>query len=179
MILYGPVPFILQVFKSRDSTLNSTVNQRPLGYWDVRAGFSESIFFKAYVACAVLFETVIPILSLFTLNIISLVKLKKIQTYVSDGCLRSITIRITRLIIVLTFISLFARLLDFLVNVLRFQLKWLWEVEQPNEAFLSQLQDFSFLLLLTAHSLDGLFYYFYDRHVESTARDLIKNIAHC
>ena len=144
----------------------------------------KTIFFRAYFVLVSIFESAILIIMLLAFNIISLFKLKiliKTQRVTrNENHFKLIKIKITRLIIFLTFICLVTRTLDFIIStILR-----VWRLlnkcnsdKKEIEASLLLLRTISFLLIILAHALDSIFYYFGVSLLKAVAIDYKRKIS--
>ena len=142
--------------------------------------YSESIYFKVYLFFLFLFEFVIPLCTLSTMNILSVFKFKSLMQ--RHGNLtgnqtdaREAEVRFTKMILFLSFISLLTRLIDLAITI-------------PNRiAFFSpdtfdkgtiQLlifsKSFSFFGVNLVLALDGLVYLRMDKNIWKLIRSFTR-----
>jgi len=138
--------------------------------------FGETSIFQIYVVLLIFLESFIPIVVLFVLNAISLMRFLKLvrvsRNNRNEASYTNSKIQITRLIILLTFICFATRVFDFII-ITTIRLISTLKMNQIDEivTLLYLLRAISFLLLFVAHALDGVLYYFYDRHLKSAVRE--------
>lgn len=120
--------------------------------------------------------SLLPTLLLILLNIISLVRFKMVTRRMRPtSFLRCVEIQLVRLVLILTFICIFTRVFDLLTS---FQSRFaiFLGIQSSNvmssfELLLNQVANFC---LFSAHALDGLFCYYYDRHLKQVACLMIR-----
>jgi len=145
---------------------------------------TKTIFFRTYFVLVPIFESAIPIITLLAFNITSLFKLKTLintqRVTRNENHFKLVKIKITRLIIFLTFICLVTRTLDFIIStILR-----VWGLlnkcnneKKEIEASLLLLRTISFFLIIFAHALDSIFYYFGDSLLKAVSIDYKRKIS--
>lgn len=156
--------FSIKIVKASDSPSESQ------GYWTPRTEITKSEFFAVVGAIMSLLETLIPLLTLIALNIVSLIKFRKVmenkRQLQRDGQRIDAAInRFTRLILALSVVCIFTRTVDTVSTFLaRIQSVNFITLSDEFEALLIFSRRFSFFLMLAEHGLDVLLYYFYDKN---------------
>lgn len=123
--------------------------------------FGETIYFQLYALAVLFLESLIPTILLFILNIISLIKFKMMLSRVTPSLLmRHVEIKLVRLVLSLTFICIFTRMLD---NLTEFFARGLFVLEIQLSSEMESLRILSrqtaIFFLFGAHALDGIVCY--------------------
>lgn len=128
----------------------------------------KTIFFQLYAFAVLFFESLIPTILLIILNIISLIKFKTMMSRVRPSLLmRHVEIKLVRLVLSLTFICIFTRMLD---NLTEFFARGLFVLEIHLSTEMESLRILSrqtaIFFLFAAHALDIIVCYYHDRHLK-------------
>ena len=168
-VLITPGYFAIDVYKSSDSPTETK------GYWKLNE-FGETKQFKLYAFIILILQTVIPLISLTVMNIIALVRFRKIKTDISslntpdinDERIQETINRYTKLIIILTFICVIARTFDATLSLYNRVRLFLGIVLSDDLEALSRLMRLvAYLLIFTEHALDGVLYYIFDKNMRA------------
>ena len=148
------------------------------GYWTLTE-FGETTVFKCYSLILLVFETIIPLLILIILNVATLYTFNKLMTNKQRRTSQSsdnrnalkANGRFTVLIIALTFICIVTRVFDS-SSAIYYRVNLFFDVQLSDLqlALIICLKHIFLFLLFTAHSLDGLMYYIYDKKMSSIFR---------
>lgn len=146
-----------------------------MGYMQLTA-FGETIHFQLYALTVLLFEGFIPTLLLIILNTVSLIKFRLVVSKVAQtNFMRSVEINLVRLVLFLTFICIFTRMLDISTEFFtRIVISCKIQLSSEVDSLRVLLKQLAFFCLFLAHALDGIFYYLYDRHLKQVACHMIK-----
>lgn len=167
--LISPAYFAVTVEKSSDSPAETR------GYWTLTT-FGQNAAFQLYSVLVLLVETFIPLIMLIVLNIVSLMKFRKVmetKRQVQTNGQQNLRTneakdRFTRLIICLSFICIFTRSLDTVISIV-YRIKLFYNITLSND--MSALIDFIYatniMLLIAEHSLDCVLYFMYDCKMRS------------
>ena len=150
-------------------------DQNTTNVYLTRTHFGESTGFEIFWLICTFLESLGPLILLFILNTISLIKFKLVLRRWKgrrDGSsLNKMKISMTKLTILLTFICLLTRSFDFVISYLvreKINLNEVWRhYGSFEEHLLFLLQSINLFLLFAAHALDVLFYFFYDTHLKT------------
>ena len=167
LILSIPYYAGIEVVKASNSPTETA------GYWRLTA-FGKTI--QLYALVVLFFESLIPTLLLVVLNIISLIRFKMMMNRVTPTALmRHVEIKLVRLVLILTFICIFTRMLD---NLTEFFARGLFVLGTQLSSEMESLRILSrqtaIFFLFGAHALDSILCYFYDRHLKYVACQLIR-----
>lgn len=137
--------------------------------------FGEQKTYKLYTVAALVFGNLIPTLVLIILNTISLIKFRQMLSNMADtSFLRSVRTNIVRLVLVLTFVCIFVRVFD-LLSAFPLWFESLLQIESEEmNSLLNLVRQIAFFCLFSAHALDGIFCYFYDRLIKQVACQLVR-----
>ena len=170
-----PSYFGLKVIQVTDSRAEANVlNFTGEAYFQIGlSDFGEGSVFKLYGLVLALFEALFPIMSLSIMNIISICKFKKIMrekrrkseanvlTAGERSRIDRAEIKFTILIIALTFIQIFCRIFDITAAIFR-RLKYVGNANiNLSDSLIAVLSELSVFLMLSAHSFDGILYFFF------------------
>lgn len=167
-----PIYFGVNIVKLTDSPVSEAETK---GYWALNE-FGNTTLFKSYAVMALLFEYLTPLPMLITLNILTVIKFKKVMANKIEVVGRSsetqraekAMIRFTRLIITLTFINIVTRTLDSCITVFfRFKIFFNVKISDEVDAILDLARYVSLIPFFGAHALDGVLYYIYDKNMRS------------
>lgn len=146
------------------------------GYWTLNE-FGKTKFFGVYALVIILLEFVIPLAILIILNLKSLVIFRRMLGMLAINNRRAdqemrrfldFNTRFTKLVIILTFICIITRTFDLMVNLgHRAVLLFFPDASEELVELFLFLRTVNFLVLITAHALDGLLYYLYDAQMRS------------
>lgn len=139
------------------------------GYWTLNE-FGKTKFFGVYALVIILLEFVIPLAMLIVLNLKSLIIFRRMLGMLANRRADQETrrfldfnTRFTKLVIILTFICILTRTFDMMVNLgHRAVLLFFPDASDELVELFLFLRTVNFLVLITAHAFDGLFYYLYD-----------------
>lgn len=180
MITYIPNSFAFQIRKLTDSPIETR------GYW-TKTDFGRTNIFKIYIILIYLFKGILPLVMLISFNLKSLLRFKTLLETIEGGnnqcnvsmisfredqnqdghmvAIKKLNTRFTRMVISLTFICILTRFFDVAVGSFFVQ-KIVFSVDFIN-VFLEQLLlALNVFVLITAHALDGLLYYYYDENMK-------------
>lgn len=173
VLLVSPAYFGIQVVKSSDSPTETK------GYW-IPSAIGQTVLFKIYIFLVLFLESVLPLISLLVMNIIAVVKFRKIKTMIANVIeqrTQETLSRYTKLIIILTFICISTRSLDTTLAIYRRVNLFIGIVMTDKlEALFQLFRHFSLFLLFAEHALDGVLYYIFDMNMtEFLKRDTTLN----
>lgn len=171
IVLYVPLYFAIKIIPN-----GSNENLYVIGFTD----FGNSIYFAAFAISSFLLEAILLVISLAVFNFISLFKFRKMMKEkrrlmaTSTRHIDKAKIRFTKLILSLTSICIMCRLLDIAVSIF-YMTTTLFEIKLSEDLisliFLSHT--ISIFMLIVSHSLDGTFYFIYDRQLTRVLRKTV------
>ena len=170
-----PGSFALNVVEVSDSPTDNyfQIHLNP----DLTQNRLVKLIFQFYEIAIAFFEGIFPIMSLTVMNIISIRKFKRImkdKREMSEGKglmtekrrFEKADIRFTKLIILLTFIQILTRLFDCIISIL-LRIKYIENIRiDVSDSLIFFLREVSSILLISAHSFDGVLYFLYDTQVK-------------
>lgn len=165
------IPYYISVecVKASNSTTETD------GYWKL-TDLGHTLFIRLFTVAVLFLEGLIPTILLIILNTISLIQFKRVLSRVTQTpFIRSVEINLVRMVLILTLICIISRSLEILTEFFArgvFVLKV--KLSREAESVRVVLKQIAFLCIFGAHALDGLVYYYYDRHLKQVARKIIR-----
>ena len=184
-IIFIPTYFGFEINRVLEATKpNETEAYFQLGISD----FGQTVYFKIFGITLAILESVVPLVSLSVLSLASLFKFRKVMnekkrlTIIADTNelmtermvhIDQASIRITKLIIALTLIQILTRLFDASTTILARLSITYDEAKTLCDSLPMSLKKLSQFLLISVHSLDGVFYFVYDNQLRRALERLL------
>lgn len=165
------------------------------GYW-TKTDFGRTNIFKIYIILIFCFKNILSLVTLITFNLKSLIRFKTLletvegdnnQCTVSmisfredqnqDGhrvAIKKVNARFTKMVISLTFICISTRFFDLAVCGF-FTQRIVFSVDLINDFLEQLLSALNVFVLITAHALDGLLYYYYDENMKMLLIECVRS----